>query len=62
MRGIGFEDFFLVFKTNNPTAFKIKANGNIILKSLEGLGNGLVTIDNGIHNGTRKGIAIRNKN
>ena len=36
----------LVFKTNNTTAFKIKANGNIILKSLEGLGNGLVTIDN----------------
>lgn len=36
----------LVFKTNNTTAFKIKANGNIVLKSLEGSGNGLVTIDN----------------
>ena len=36
----------LIFKTNNTTAFKIKANGNIILKSLDGLGNGIITIDN----------------
>lgn len=36
----------LIFKTNNATAFKIKANGNIILKSLEGFGDGLITIDN----------------
>jgi len=36
----------LVFKTNNTIAFKIKANGNIIVKSLESLGSGLVTVDN----------------
>jgi hypothetical protein len=27
----------LIFKTNNTTAFKIKANGNLIIKSLDNL-------------------------
>jgi len=36
----------LIFKTNNTTAFKIKANGNLIIKSLDNQGTGIVTFDN----------------
>ncbi|MGZ4054454.1 MAG: hypothetical protein ACXVDZ_10575 [Bacteroidia bacterium] len=36
----------LIFKTNSTTALKIKANGNVIVKSLDSSGNGLVTVDN----------------
>ncbi|MFL5764645.1 MAG: hypothetical protein ACJ77K_11940 [Bacteroidia bacterium] len=35
-----------MIKTNGNTAVKVKANGNFILKSLEGTGNGLVLFDN----------------
>jgi hypothetical protein len=37
----------LIFKTNNLARFEINPNGDLLLKRLEGLGDGLVKHDNG---------------
>jgi hypothetical protein len=35
-----------IIRTNGSTALKLKANGQMVLKDLEGLGNGIVLFDN----------------
>jgi N-acyl-D-amino-acid deacylase len=59
----GFIADIVVFDENEVTDMSTFENPHQYAKGFKYiLVNGALTIDNGIHNGTRKGVAIRNKN